>query len=65
MPTPATSLWDYYHTGAFRGSDIDLFIYGLTIDQANKKVSFYSLFILFFIYIIIRYFIMILFICFF
>jgi len=44
MPVPAEhsgsvrQLREYYHDRAFSGADIDLFLYGLTPEQAEKKV---------------------------
>ena len=38
MPAPKVGLWEHYHIGPFKGSDIDLFVFGKTIAQANKKV---------------------------
>ena len=30
---------NYYHKEAYKNSDIDLFVYGLTEEEANKKMS--------------------------
>ena len=39
MPPPNVDLWEYFHTYAYKQGDIDLFIYGLTPQEANKKVN--------------------------
>eukprot|EP01113_Clastostelium_recurvatum_P045547 TRINITY_DN7836_c0_g1_i1.p1 TRINITY_DN7836_c0_g1~~TRINITY_DN7836_c0_g1_i1.p1 ORF type:complete len:668 (+),score=164.58 TRINITY_DN7836_c0_g1_i1:112-2004(+) len=39
MPPPSgLDIWEYFHAFAFRASDIDIFIYGLTIEEANRKL---------------------------
>ena len=38
MTGPKVGLWEHFHTGSFRGSDIDLFVFGKTVAQANMKV---------------------------
>eukprot|EP01116_Phalansterium_solitarium_P024420 TRINITY_DN8953_c1_g1_i2.p1 TRINITY_DN8953_c1_g1~~TRINITY_DN8953_c1_g1_i2.p1 ORF type:complete len:876 (-),score=253.81 TRINITY_DN8953_c1_g1_i2:67-2694(-) len=38
MPAPATDLSTYFHLMAYRSSDIDLFIYGLTPQEAADKI---------------------------
>eukprot|EP01117_Protostelium_nocturnum_P006255 TRINITY_DN2256_c0_g3_i1.p1 TRINITY_DN2256_c0_g3~~TRINITY_DN2256_c0_g3_i1.p1 ORF type:complete len:1398 (+),score=544.34 TRINITY_DN2256_c0_g3_i1:123-4316(+) len=40
MPTPPSiNLSEYYHVQAYKSSDIDLFIYGLTPKEANQKLE--------------------------
>ncbi|PRP82161.1 hypothetical protein PROFUN_10432 [Planoprotostelium fungivorum] len=37
-PAPPGNLKSYYHSYAYRSSDIDMFIYGLSVQEANAKL---------------------------
>jgi hypothetical protein len=39
VPAPVCDLHEFYHHHQYKASDIDMFIYGLTPKEANKKVT--------------------------